>query len=202
MAEYFPRKTIVWTQVEDSTFVRRITTSVVGMALVTGFVLRVFRTVALTHEAPGIGYLVGMFALGAIAFLLAATAHLGNFTLRHWWWRAPAFGALEATAEMLTSLALIALGLERLGTGRADWGDWPAMAWNIVPLRIIVVSVFAMILAGVVQIIRRLMLRAERRSGMVEAVHRGAEHERAEHGHHQRSTSFTATVKDDVGPTS
>lgn len=189
MADYFPRKTIVWTQIEDPTWVRRITASVVAMALVTGVALRVLRAVALTHEAPGIGYVVGMFALGAVAFLLAATAHLGNFTLRHWWWRAPAFAALEVTFEMLTSLALIALGVERVGTGRAAYSDWPAMAWNIIWLRIIVVCVFALILAGVVQIIRRIMLRAERRSSTFEAVHRSVEH--------QRATSFTAVVKDE-----
>jgi len=197
MADFFPRKTIAWTQIEEPSFVRRVTTSVLAMALVTGVVLRVFRALALRHEAPGIGYLLGMFALGAVAFLLAATAHLGNYTLRHWWWRAPVFGLLEAAFEMLTSLALIAAGLERVGTGRAGYGDWVPMAYNALPLRVVVVCVFALVLAGVVQIIRRLMLRAERRSGTVEAVQRGAEQERAEH---QRATAFEATVHEPGAP--
>ena len=175
MAEYFPRKTVAWTQVEEPAPFRRITISILEMALLTGIVMRLFRAVALTHGTTGLGYIVGMFAVGTVVLLGAATLHLGNFTLRHWWWRAPAFGALEAAAEMLASVALIALHREPLGTGRAEFADWTAMAMNILPLRILAVSAFALVLAGVVQIIRRVMLSAEDRGHTVDAISRSVE---------------------------
>ena len=175
MAEYFPRKTVAWTQVDEPAPFRRITMSILEMALLTGIVMRLFRAVALTHGSTKLGYIVAMFAIGAVILLGAATLHLGNFTLRHWWWRAPAFGALEACAEMLTSVALIALHREPLGTGRAEFADWMAMAMNILPLRILAVSAFALVLAGVVQIIRRMMLHAENRDHTVDAISRSVE---------------------------
>lgn len=180
MAEYFPRKTIAWTQIDEPAPFRRITMSILEMALLTGVVMRLFRALALTHGSNNLVYIVGMFAIGSVLFLGAAALHLGNFTLRHWWWRAPAFGALEATAEMLTSLGLIALHREPLGTGRAEFGDWTSMAINIFPLRVLAVSVFALVLAGVVQLIRRMMLSAENRDSTVEAVHRSVEQQEAE----------------------
>ncbi|MGQ0538476.1 MAG: hypothetical protein ACT4R6_05985, partial [Gemmatimonadaceae bacterium] len=93
--------------------------------------------------------------LSMILLLGAATLHLGNYTLRQWVWRAPAFGAIEALAEILTSAVLVALGREPIGTGRATWGDWFTVAGGLLVWRTVAVSTFALILGGIVRLVRR-----------------------------------------------
>ena len=81
------------------------------------------------HPRPGELVLSygAVFARGLI-LLGMTTAHLANFPLRRWAWRAPLFAFVETAGEMATSLLLIALGREPEGTARADFHDWPSMA--------------------------------------------------------------------------
>jgi hypothetical protein len=158
MARYFPRHTQEWKHVETPAF-QRLTRSLVEMAILTGVALRLFYAIANGRPSAGWVYLGAVFALGMIILLGAATLHLGNFTLRHWAWRAPAFGAIEALAECLTIAVLIAVGREPLGTGRATWGDWPGLAINAIIWRTITVSAFALVLGGAVKLVRNLFAR-------------------------------------------
>ena len=143
-------------KLEEPAAFRRLSFSLVEMAAVTGVVLRLLR--ALSHGASGWGYVVAWSAL-LLVLLLMATAHLANFTVRQWAWRAPAFGAIQAVAAMLTSLLLIAIGREPLGTARATWHDWPGMAVRTLGLSLGIVSVWALLLAAVVVVVRRVMAR-------------------------------------------
>lgn len=160
MARYFPRHTQEWKHEESHAF-QRLTRSLVEMALLTGVALRLFHAIALARAgSAGWLYLGSIFGISVIILLGAATLHLGNYTLRNWVWRAPAFGAIEALAECITIAALIAIGREPLGTARASWGDWPGLAFNAVFYRTLVVSVFALILGGAVKLVRSFLTRS------------------------------------------
>lgn len=171
MTSYFPRHTVAWKLEEPAAF-RRLSLSLLEMAAVTGILFRAFRALALTHGPSGSwAYVGGTVALGAIFLFGMATVHLGNFTLRQWVWRAPAFGAVEALAEALASLALILLHREPAGTARAHLHDWPQMAIGIFFWRVLAVVAFALLLAGIVQLVRYLLLRRDHRLHTVEKVH-------------------------------
>ncbi len=160
MARYFPRHTQEWKHEESPAF-QRLTRSLVEMAILTGVALRLFQAIAYSRAgSAGWIYLGSIFAIGMIILLGAATLHLGNYTLRNWAWRAPAFGAIEALAESLTIAALIAIGREPLGTGRATWGDWPGLAFDAIFYRTIVVTVFALVLGGAVKLVRSFLTRS------------------------------------------
>lgn len=176
MAEFFPRKTIAWTQIEEPPAFRRLTLSVVEMAVLTGVVIRLVRSLVLTQGSSSLLFLISMFALGAILLFGALTAHLGNYTIRHWIWRAPTFAVIEWAAEMATSAALIAVHREPLGSGRAEFSDLPQMALVTLTIRLGAVIFFAMVLAGVVQAIRYALLKKENRLHTAEAIRHSAEH--------------------------
>ena len=180
MTNFFPRQTVAWKLEEPPAF-RRLTLSVVEMAVLTGVVLRLLRSIALTQgPADSWLYLGGTFVVGTIVLFGMATAHLGNYPISHWLWRAPTFAAIEAAAEMLVSVPLIAAGREPMGSTRATFADWPAMALETLVTRVVVMIVFAAILASVVQLVRRFLLRREHRESTAIAVHdemvRSAEH--------------------------
>jgi hypothetical protein len=128
------------------------------MALVTGVVVRTYRLVILTHGANNWLYLGATFAVGAIFFLGMVTAHLANFPLHQYMWRAPAFAGIEVAAEMVTSALLIAIGHEANGTVRAHWDDWIGMGLNALLIRGIAIIVWSAILAGSVQLVRRTVV--------------------------------------------
>lgn len=174
MPTLFPRQTVEWKLEEPAAF-RRLTLSLVGMAIVTGVTIRLLRALVLTRVGPSWGWLAGAFALLAILLCLATAAHLSNYPVRQWLWRAPAFAAAEAITEMVTSLALIALHLEAWGTTRADFEDWPRISAYTFYFRLIFVLGFALALAAVVQAVRYVLLRNEDRAGTVAAVHEEAE---------------------------
>jgi len=147
---------------------RRFTASLVEMAVITGIVLRLLRALVLTHGPSGsLVYLGAAFAAGAIVYFGMATLHLSNFTIRRWVWRVPAFALVESAAEMATSALLIVLQREPLGTSRAEFSHWAGMAVGVVLLRLAALALFALVLAGVVQVVRQLMAR---RAGPGEAV--------------------------------
>ncbi|HWJ22967.1 MAG TPA: hypothetical protein VNS52_11495 [Gemmatimonadaceae bacterium] len=143
-------------KLEEPAAFRRLSFSLVEMATVTGVVLRLLR--ALAHGATGWVWALAWSAL-VLVLLLMSTAHLANFTVRQWAWRAPAFGAIEAAAAMLTSVVLIAIGREPLGTARATWHDWPRMALQTLGSSLLLVSVWALLLAAVVVVVRRVLAR-------------------------------------------
>jgi len=170
MPAFFPRHTIAW-HVERIGGFRGISLSVIESGVLTGVLLRLLRAVLLWRASTG--WVVVGYAAGFVLILTAAAAaHLANYTIRQWWWRAPAFGALVAVGEMVTSLPLIAFNREASGaSGRADFDDWPQLARLAFPRDVLVVAGFALVLAGVVQAVRSLLVRHEHRAHTLHAVH-------------------------------
>jgi hypothetical protein len=156
MARYFPRTTNEVRSEEPSAF-RALTLSVVEMGLLTGVILRIFRSLVLTHGWNSWLYLGGMFALGVVFFCAMATMHLANYPLRRWVWRAPTLGVLVAAGEMAASLLLIIAGREPTGTVRAELADWPAMATSALLFRLTAVCGWALLLAGAVSLARKAL---------------------------------------------
>ena len=172
MTPYFPHTTVEWKKFEEPPAFRRFTWSIAEMAIVTGVLFRLYRALAMTTGPTNSWvYFGGTLALGALFILGMATLHLGNFPLRHWVWRAPVFGAIEAAAESLTSLGLILAHREPIGSERAHPHDWLGIAANTFLWRIGVVIAFALVLAGVVQFVRYMLLRRENRVHTAIAVH-------------------------------
>src|SRR3954470_9187500 len=99
MPTFFPRTTIEW-HVEEPPAFRRLSLSLVEMALITGVVLRVLRAVAFTFGHASSLYLVLAFVVGGLFLIGMTTAHLANFTVRSWAWRAPLFALVEVVGEM------------------------------------------------------------------------------------------------------
>ena len=168
MSAYFPRKTTEIRIREPRAF-RRLSYSLVQMALVTGAVVRAYRLVILTHGANNWLYLGGTFALGAIFFLGMLTAHLANFPLHQYLWRAPAFAGIEVAAEMATSAFLIAVGYEANGTVRAHWDDWVGMGLNALLIRGTAILIWTAILAGSVSLVRRTLVHEDKDAGSARA---------------------------------
>jgi hypothetical protein len=184
VARYFPRETVHW-QLEEPRAFRKLTLSLPAMALITGILVRLIR-VGGGLSSSWWGVFAGI-ALGAIVLLGLATAHLGNYPVKQWLWRAPVFGLAEGAAEAGVSALLIAFGVERLGSTYAHLSDWPSLATDtiigtpglgFVDGRVVMVSLFALVLAGVVQVVRYLLLRSENRDTTAVAI--SEEHERQE----------------------
>lgn len=132
------------------------------MALVTGIIARLYRAVVLGRSDGDTGLYIGVtLTIGALFLLAMATIHLGRFALREWLWRAPAFAAIEGATEMAVSLILIWMHRESLGTGAAHFSDWPGMALGTIAWRLITISVFSLLLAGIVKWVRYMLLRKE-----------------------------------------
>jgi hypothetical protein len=180
MSEFFPRTTITW-KIEEPAALRRLSLSLPYMALLTGVVLRLWRSYTLTHGAPDSwSWVGGTFLAGMVLLFLMTTLHLGNYTLRHWTWRAPAFAVLESGAEIVMSLALTTIGLEPLGADTAELSDWLPTAIRILFWRLLGICLFALVLAIVVFIVRRLLLAADDRTSTAVRIHRASlEHETA-----------------------
>lgn len=171
MASFFPRHTTEWRLEEPAVF-RKLSVSLLEMALLAGIAVRLYRAILLGLAAPSGWLALGAgFAIGLTFMLGMAAAHLGNFPVHRWLWRAPAFGALAGAAEALTSLALIGVGREPLGSARATLRDWPYMAFSTVVTRTVVICLFALVLAAVVQGVRVLLVRREHREHTLRAVH-------------------------------
>lgn len=171
MTPYFPRTTVEW-KIEEPPAFRRLSRSIWEMALITGVLFRLYRALAMTTgPTDSWVYFGATFAFGILFFLGMATLHVGNFPLKHWLWRAPAFGALEAAAESLTSLGLILAHREPIGSERAHLHDWLEIAARTFVWRLVVVVLFALLLAGVVQFVRYMLLRREDRVHTAVAVH-------------------------------
>lgn len=153
----FPRHTVTLPVGEPQPF-RRFSFSLWEVAIVTGILVRLYRLFVLTHGSNDWLYLGGSFAVGLILLLGMTTVHLANFPLHQYFWRAPAFAGIEVAAEMVTSLLLISAGREPMGTVRAHFGDWIGMALNALLIRGLAIVVWGLLLAGVVQLVRRTVV--------------------------------------------
>jgi hypothetical protein len=157
MPTFFPRRTVELILEEPKAF-RRFSYSLWEMALVTGVLVRLYRMAVLTHPLNNWLYIAVTFAIGFILLLGMLTAHLANYPLHQYLWRAPAFAAIEVLAEMATSALLIALHREPNGTVRAHWDDWAGMGLNALRVRGIAIVAWGLILALVVQLVRRTIV--------------------------------------------
>jgi hypothetical protein len=152
-------------QLEEPAFLRRVSLSLVSMAILTGVALRLYRAIVLQFGwSDSWLWVGGTFIAGAVFLFLGATLHLGNFAQRSWWWRAPAFALVEAVTEILVSLGLTLLGLEVVGSIDATLQDWGESAARILFFRVVGITLFAVILALVSTVVRLLLLRAREES--------------------------------------
>jgi hypothetical protein len=173
MPDFFPRHTIAW-KVEEPPAFRALTLSVVEIGLLTGVIYRLVRALALAHASGGnLVFLGGIYVALALLLCGAAAAHLGNYPVSQWVWRVPLFAILEVCGEMVTSVVLVALHRERNGTARADWDDVPSLALHALLLRMLTLCLFALVLAGVVQVVRSALLRQSNRGSTVAAIREG-----------------------------
>ena len=161
MSTFFPRHSVEWRLEEPAAF-RRLSISLVEMALLTGIVLRLLRALTFTHGRASWLFYGAAFVVGLLVLLGMTTAHLANWTLRSWVWRAPLFALVEVAGEMATSLLLIALRREPEGAVRAEFHDWPSMALRAFLQSELSICLWAALLAGVILFVRR--------SGIAEGV--------------------------------
>lgn len=161
MPTFFPRQTIEW-RVEESPAFRRLSLSLVEMALITGIVLRLLRAFAFTHGRASVIFSIGAVIVWGLILVGMATSHLANFPIKRWAWRAPLFALVETAGEMVTSLLLIALGREPDGTARAHFHHWPSMAARALLQSELTLCLWMLLLAGIIILVRR--------SGMAEGV--------------------------------
>jgi hypothetical protein len=160
MPTFFPRHTVELHFQEPRAF-RRFSYSLVEMAIVTGVVVRLYRLMTLTHGSNNWLYIGGSFAVGLIFLLGMVTAHLGNYPLHQYLWRAPVFALIEVATEMATSALLIALGREPNGSVRAHWDDWVGMSLETLLKRGVAIVLWGLILAGVVSVVRRTLVKQD-----------------------------------------
>jgi hypothetical protein len=125
------------------------------MALAAGIVLRLLRAVAFTHARASIVFYGVVLVLWGGILVGMATAHLANFPLRQWAWRAPVFSLVEVAGEMLASLLLITLHREPEGTARAHLHDWPGMGVRALLQSELTICLWALLLAAVIVLVRR-----------------------------------------------
>ena len=168
MPSFFPKHTAELKLSEPQAF-RRFSYSLVEMAIVTGVLVRVYRLVVLTHGSNNWLYIGATFLIGTVFLLGMATAHLANYPLQQYLWRAPAFALIEVAAEMGTSAILIALGREPNGTVAAHWDDWFGLARNALLLRGLSIVLWGVLIAGAVQLVRRTIVREDEEPNRAEA---------------------------------
>jgi hypothetical protein len=151
----FPRHTQQWAKQELSA-ARRLSMSLPWFGVSAGVVVRAYRWAVLSLLSTQSGGLLLLLLVVGVALLCGlATLHLANFTLRSWRWRAPALGAFIGVGEGAASLLLTAVGQERLGTTVAAMSDWPDIVPGLLLSRVVVVSLFALVLAVVVVVLRK-----------------------------------------------
>jgi hypothetical protein len=154
MPSFFPRTTIEWRMEEPPAF-RRLSLSLLEMAVITGVVLRVLRALTFSYGRASWIFYGLAFVLGTVILIGMTTAHLANFPVRAWTWRAPLFALVEVIGEMSTSLLLISFHREPEGTARAEFDDWPSMTLRALVQSELTICIWALILAAVIVFVRR-----------------------------------------------
>jgi hypothetical protein len=155
------RQTVVLTsmEIEEPGIIRRLSLNVVVMALITGASLRLYRAAILQFGWSNSWlWIVGTFLGGVAILFLLTTLHIGNYPVRHWFWRAPLFALLEAAVEIGVSFALTVWGLERIGSLTATIEDWQGSAFKIALVRVGGIMVFTLLLALVSTVVRLAIL--------------------------------------------
>lgn len=153
------RPTMMLTALEEPAFFRRVSLSLVLMALLAGAGLRLYRAIVLEFGwSDSWLWIAGTFIGGAVFLFLMATLHLGNYSVRAWAWRAPLFALVEAATEIAVSLALTLSGLERIGSVTATIEDWQDTSMRILFYRLVGITLFAVILALVSTVVRLLLI--------------------------------------------
>jgi hypothetical protein len=157
MARFFPRDVIHWGE-ERLHPLRAFAVRTLEPAGITGLVLRGYRAVVLTTTSTvgWIGFVSGL-TLGVVFLCAMLTWHLGNFPIKRWPLRAVAFIVIEVAAELGMSSVLIVLHRERVGSRVATWADWWPMAGQTLIERGLVLTLFVLVLAASVQLVRRLL---------------------------------------------
>jgi len=157
---FFPHETHVFNAFELSAW-RTLSLSAIEMGALTGVLLRGYRALVLSHSAgTGLAYIAATLTAGAIVLFGMLTLHLSNFPVRRWARRVAAFALVETATEVAVSVLLIAAHREPIGTtSRASWGDLPSIALSTLEVRVVALALFALALAGVVQLVRRLLPR-------------------------------------------
>lgn len=153
MPAMFPRHTVEFHLEEPKAF-RRFSRSLVEMAIVTGVLARIYRVVILTHGSNNWLYLAAVTVIGVVFLIGMITAHLANYPLHQYLWRAPLFAGVEVLSEMATSALLLTLGREANGTVRAHWDDFVGMGVHALLYRGLTFVLWGLILAGVVTLVR------------------------------------------------
>ena len=152
MSRYFPRDVIHWGE-ERLLPLRAFAIRTIEPAGITGIVMRLWRALLLGTE----NWMLFVAGVTVAQLFLCGmlTWHLGNYPVRRWPPRVLAFLVVEVTVELGMSSLLIALGRERLGSQLATWSDWwPLAAQTLLERGVVLVS-FALVLALVVQLVRR-----------------------------------------------
>ncbi|MBL0169798.1 MAG: hypothetical protein IPP90_03565 [Gemmatimonadaceae bacterium] len=155
MSRFFPRDVVHWGE-ERLHPLRAFAVRTLEPAGITGLVLRLYRALMLGLTATGsLAAFVGGLIVGALFLCGMLTWHLGNFPIKRWPMRVLAFILIEVAAELGMSSLLIGFGRERLGSRLATWADWWPMAGQTLMERGIMLTLFALVLAASVQIVRR-----------------------------------------------
>lgn len=151
MAAFFPHDADHARHPDVAAF-RRITFSVIEMAIIAGVLLRVVRVIVNVHGDHFDWHaFVGKLVVSPIILFGLATLHLANFPVRQWLWRAPAFAFIEGATEATVSALLIWAGREMYGRSVATMSDWPSMAAGVLLWRMVAVVLFSLLLGGMVQ---------------------------------------------------
>jgi hypothetical protein len=150
---FFPLETPEWRTLEP-TVLRRLSISLVTMAVVAGTVLRLVRLASL--HATGLTVLLA-WIIGLAMLAAFVTLHLGNYPLRQWVWRAPTFALVQTIASLTTSAVFVAIGMERLGSEAMGWAQWRLDILPTLVRNTLAVCLFAVMLAAGVQIARRML---------------------------------------------
>jgi hypothetical protein len=153
------RPTTALTAFEEPTIFRRTTLSLPLMAFLAGAGLRSYRALVLEFgwSASWI-WIAGTFIGGAVFLFLMVTLHVGNFPVRSWFWRAPLFGLLESVTEIVVSLSLTLLGLERIGSLVATFEDLQSTSMRILLFRVVGITLFTVLLALISTVVRLMLL--------------------------------------------
>ncbi|AMW05838.1 hypothetical protein [Gemmatimonas phototrophica] len=152
MSRFFPRDVVHWGE-EKLHPLRAFAIRTIEPAGITGLVLRVWRTIVL-GSGSWIFFVSGL-TVGVLFLCGMLTWHLGNYPVKRWPLRAFAFFVIECAVEMGMSSVLIVFGRERYGSQLATWGDWWPMAGQALWQRGLTIVLFTLILAVVVQLVRR-----------------------------------------------
>jgi hypothetical protein len=151
MSRFFPRDVVHWGE-EKLHPLRAFAIRTIEPAGITGIVLRLWRAVVLVPD-QWLLFVLGL-TTGVLFLCGMLTWHLGNFPIRRWPLRVLAFVLIEVIVELGMSSLLIVVHRERVGSRLATWADWWPMAGQTLWQRGLVVVLFSLILAVVVQIVR------------------------------------------------